>query len=119
MMLHPEIPKLVGLMRAATLTSFVAALGAGIGYVARIRRHHRDLAQLQLMDDRALRDIGLTRADLHGASRVPFWRDPAPALVDSAGPAMRGAQTPIDAPSIVPAIVGKLHGSELPAALPH
>jgi uncharacterized protein YjiS (DUF1127 family) len=119
MMLHPEIPKFVGLMQAATLTSFVTALGAGIRHVARIRRHHRDIGKLQQMDDRALRDIGLTRADLHGAASAPFWRDPGPLLLHSAGPRKRGAQARVEAPSIVPVIAGGLHSSKLPATSPH
>ena len=57
---------------------------------ARTRRHHREVVLLQTFDERMLRDIGLTRADVQAAAWTPFWRDPAAILKDRAGP--RGAQ---------------------------
>lgn len=50
-------------------------LGAGVGRVvagwARRIREAQDFAKL---DDRELRDIGLTRADVRMALDKPFWR---------------------------------------------
>lgn len=34
----------------------------------------RQRSQLQLMDQRMLRDIGLTRVDIDAEMRKPFWR---------------------------------------------
>jgi uncharacterized protein YjiS (DUF1127 family) len=39
------------------------------------RRRARDRAQLAALDDRMLRDIGLTRADAEFLSNKPFWRE--------------------------------------------
>jgi uncharacterized protein YjiS (DUF1127 family) len=39
------------------------------------RRRTRDRAQLVLLDERMLRDIGLTRADAEFLSNKPFWRE--------------------------------------------
>jgi len=38
------------------------------------RRRARDRGQLARLDDRMLRDIGLTRADAEFLSNKPFWR---------------------------------------------
>jgi uncharacterized protein YjiS (DUF1127 family) len=38
------------------------------------RRRARDRGQLARLDDRMLRDIGLTRADAEFFSNKPFWR---------------------------------------------
>jgi uncharacterized protein YjiS (DUF1127 family) len=38
------------------------------------RQRSRDRAQLASLDDRMLRDIGLTRADAEFLSNKPFWR---------------------------------------------
>ena len=39
------------------------------------RRRARNRAQLAGLDDRMLRDIGLTRADAEFLSNKPFWRE--------------------------------------------
>jgi uncharacterized protein YjiS (DUF1127 family) len=39
------------------------------------RRRARDRAELAGLDDRMLRDIGLTRADAEFLSNKPFWRE--------------------------------------------
>ena len=75
---------------------------------AQTRRHHREVALLQTFDERMLRDVGLTRADVQWAAATPFWRDPAAILRGRAGP--RGHHrrpTPVPrAPSIVPGRAG-------------
>jgi uncharacterized protein YjiS (DUF1127 family) len=45
----------------------------------------RDLAQLAAMDDRMLRDIGLTRADVSDALSQPMWRDATLVLIRRRG----------------------------------
>ena len=39
------------------------------------RRRAYDRAELARLDDRMLRDIGLTRADAEFLSNKPFWRE--------------------------------------------
>jgi uncharacterized protein YjiS (DUF1127 family) len=39
------------------------------------RRRLRDRRALALMDDRSLRDLGLTRYDAFYETRKPFWRE--------------------------------------------
>jgi uncharacterized protein YjiS (DUF1127 family) len=39
------------------------------------RRRSRDRARLAALDDRMLRDIGITRADVEYLSNKPFWRE--------------------------------------------
>jgi uncharacterized protein YjiS (DUF1127 family) len=50
--------------------------------VARNRRQARDLAR---WDDRALKDIGLTRSDLTGALSLPLRQDPTVHLASLSG----------------------------------
>jgi uncharacterized protein YjiS (DUF1127 family) len=38
-------------------------------------RRNRERAQLAALDDRMLKDIGLTRADAEFLSNKPFWRE--------------------------------------------
>ena len=82
------------------------------------RRHHREVALLQTFDERMLRDVGLTRADVQWAASVPFWRDPAAILRDRAGP--RGhhrRKLPVPrAPSIVPGLARDLADRSSPEA---
>jgi uncharacterized protein YjiS (DUF1127 family) len=55
-----------------------APLGAAHRVFARLRewrRRARDRTQLAGLDDRMLRDIGLTRADAEFLSNKPFWRE--------------------------------------------
>jgi uncharacterized protein YjiS (DUF1127 family) len=73
-------------------------------------RHRGDFVLLSSLDDRMLRDIGLTRGDLNDALAEPLWRDPTAVLVrrQRERRAVRFAGAVIDllpsraAPSIVP-----------------
>jgi uncharacterized protein YjiS (DUF1127 family) len=83
-----------------------AWLKASIRAWGETRRHHREVALLQTLDERMLRDVGLTRADVQWAAATPFWRDPAAILKGRAGPRghrPRPAGT-AQAPSIVPGL---------------
>lgn len=57
----------------------VLALGdAGNHFVATLRqwrRRVRERGQLAQLDDRMLKDIGLTRADAEFLTNKPFWRE--------------------------------------------
>jgi uncharacterized protein YjiS (DUF1127 family) len=85
-----------------------AWLQAALAAFAQSRRHHREVAVLQTFDERMLRDVGLTRADVQCAASIPFWRDPAATLKDRAGPRghNRRPTAASRAPSIVPGLPG-------------
>jgi uncharacterized protein YjiS (DUF1127 family) len=57
----------------------VLALGDAWDHVAASlrewRRRSRERAELATLDDRTLKDIGLTRADAEFLSNKPFWRE--------------------------------------------
>jgi uncharacterized protein YjiS (DUF1127 family) len=83
-----------------------AHVKAAIAAWAQTRRHHREVAVLQAFDERMLRDVGLTRADVEWAASTPFWRDPAATLEGRAGPRGHNRRPPAvpRAPSIVPGL---------------
>jgi len=87
-----------------------AVLVAGFRQVARALKNRRDAILLAELDDRMLKDIGLTRSDLRDAYSEPLWRDPTEILVRRAGErrASRRAATvcalqAMDAPPLAPA----------------
>ncbi|MFK3795491.1 DUF1127 domain-containing protein [Pseudomonas sp. NPDC088444] len=49
---------------------------AAIGQIARWRKLHRERVQLASLSDAALKDMGLSRADVIEESERPFWDDP-------------------------------------------
>jgi uncharacterized protein YjiS (DUF1127 family) len=64
-------------LRTAVLPGLLALLRllrqAG-GVVREWHRRSRDRAKLAMLDDRMLRDIGVTRADVWYECNKPFWR---------------------------------------------
>lgn len=59
-------------------------LGRSLAYMlrlARILRHRREVARLEEWDDGALRDIGLSRADVRLALAAPLSVDPSAQLM--------------------------------------
>lgn len=79
--------------------------------VALARQYDRDIAMLMQADIRMLRDIGLTRADVHAAAREGVWRNSSRTLAaaaDRRGDAIfvaqdRRASLPrVDAPALAP-----------------
>jgi uncharacterized protein YjiS (DUF1127 family) len=100
---HPSIFRTLGVRIASASASVSATAAHRLGRIAQIRRNHRDVHFLLSLDDRALRDIGLTRNDVQGAASLPFWRDPGPALLRAAPFRHPATQSLAGAPSIVPA----------------
>ena len=64
----------MGLLRAAL--GIVRQSGA----VLKALRHRREVLRLADLDDRALKDIGLLRADVEGALLEPLHKDPSKVL---------------------------------------
>lgn len=63
--------------RARRQNAVHAMSDAGSHFVATLRewrRRSRERAELAALDDRTLKDIGLTRADAEFLSNKPFWR---------------------------------------------
>ena len=89
---------LLGAIRA-----LAAPVADRIARVAKILRHRRDLELLAGLDDRMLKDIGLTRSDLRFALSEPFWRDPGAVLISHVGQRGAGKSRASSVPSIVPA----------------
>lgn len=50
-------------------------LGRAIATLRTWRRRGRERAELAVLDDRMLRDIGITRADADFLSSKPFWKE--------------------------------------------
>lgn len=50
------------------------ALGWIVAVVREWRRRARSRAELAMLDERTLRDIGITRADVWRETGKPFWR---------------------------------------------
>jgi uncharacterized protein YjiS (DUF1127 family) len=62
------------------ITALLAAIVSGLRTFAQALKNRRDAAALAGMDERMLRDIGLTRSDLRDAYAEPLWRDPTDIL---------------------------------------
>ena len=64
--------------RASRHTALHALSDAGNHFVTTLRewtRRNRERAELAALDERMLKDIGLTRADAEFLSNKPFWRE--------------------------------------------
>ena len=64
--------------RARERDAIGALRDAGSHVAATVREWHRrarERAELAALDDRTLKDIGLTRADAAFISNKPFWRE--------------------------------------------
>jgi uncharacterized protein YjiS (DUF1127 family) len=64
--------------RASRHNALHALSDAGNHFVTTLRewsRRSRERAELAALDDRMLKDIGLTRVDAEFLSNKPFWRE--------------------------------------------
>jgi len=62
------------------LTALLSEIFASLRKLAVALKNRRQAAMLANMDERMLRDIGLTRSDLRDAYAEPLWRDPTDIL---------------------------------------
>jgi uncharacterized protein YjiS (DUF1127 family) len=79
---HAPIP-----LGSSKRRAFVRALGGLLRWVVGIARaleHRREVRSLAELDERMLKDIGLSRAEVDGALAEPLHRDPSLVLVRSA-----------------------------------
>ena len=63
------LPRLLALLRL-----LMQACGRAGAVIGEWHRRSRERAQLAMLDDRMLRDIGVTRADVWYECNKPFWR---------------------------------------------
>jgi uncharacterized protein YjiS (DUF1127 family) len=61
--------------RHAALDALRDATDRALATLREWRRRGRERAQLAALDDRMLRDIGLTHADAEFLANKPFWRE--------------------------------------------
>jgi uncharacterized protein YjiS (DUF1127 family) len=84
----------------------IRAVGVGsanrIARLAKALRNRRDLEFLAGLDDRLLKDIGLTRSDVRFALAEPFWRDPGAVLIARVGQRGIAKARPTSVPPITP-----------------
>jgi uncharacterized protein YjiS (DUF1127 family) len=69
------------------VAALARAIVAGVRWlkeIARARRHRRQASELCGLDNRVLKDIGITRSDLRDAFSAPFWEDPTALLRERA-----------------------------------
>lgn len=63
------------LRQRAALDALGDAADWALGKMREWRRRSRERAQLTMLDDRMLRDIGLTHADREFLANKPFWKE--------------------------------------------
>ncbi len=85
----------------------LSALLASLRKLVLTLKNRRQAAKLADMDERMLRDIGLTRSDLRDAYAEPLWRDPTDILAGRARDRRQHRSTPdskafLASPSLVP-----------------
>jgi uncharacterized protein YjiS (DUF1127 family) len=71
-----SVPFRRDLARSTALPSLMAAVRDAV----RVLKDRVEVRKLATWDDRELRDIGLTRADVEGALAQPFWELPSRTL---------------------------------------
>lgn len=73
--LQPSHARSVALHHRATRDALHDALGWAYGGARRWQHRLRERAELARLDDRALLDIGLSRADAEFLVNKPFWKE--------------------------------------------
>lgn len=78
-----------------TLLSLCLSTAKGIRNLVQVAQNRRQVRDLAQWDDRALKDIGLTRSDIAGALSLPLRDDPTLHLASLSGrsPRMAGEET--------------------------
>jgi uncharacterized protein YjiS (DUF1127 family) len=66
---------------AARLVAVVGAMVKPVVQWRNAMRNRREVALLMDADSAVLRDLGLTRIDVHAAMSEPLWRDPSARLL--------------------------------------
>lgn len=61
--------------RQRRLRGRASHLGRALATLRAWRRRSRERAELAALDERMLRDIGITRADAQYLSSKPFWKE--------------------------------------------
>jgi uncharacterized protein YjiS (DUF1127 family) len=82
-LLSAVLPAASAALRALRRTAMLVAKPAGS--VLRALRNRRDIMRLADLDEHQLKDLGLTRTDVHGALAVSLLDDPSSVLCDIAG----------------------------------
>ena len=75
MQLQPCRDRPAELGHGAALDALSDATDWAFAKVREWRRRSRERAQLAMLDDRMLRDIGLSNADREFLANKPFWRE--------------------------------------------
>lgn len=78
---HRTVVAPVGEALAQAMLAAAAATARAVGAIWSAWDHRRALSQLGGLDDRMLRDVGLTRSDLRDAAAAPLLQDPTRVLV--------------------------------------
>ena len=75
-MIVTQLQQPCGALRKHPAAPVLSEIGhRALATVRRWRRRIRERAQLAAMDERMLRDIGITRLDAQYLSSKPFWRE--------------------------------------------
>jgi uncharacterized protein YjiS (DUF1127 family) len=77
------IASLASITRPSLLTGAARAVFGSMVRLARALSDRQDVKRLMELDDRALKDIGLTRSDVDGALAEPLFRNPSTVLLRS------------------------------------
>ena len=91
------VPGLAPFGILSTVLVGARALAEAAGRVARAFANRGAVHRLAHLDDRALRDIGLTRSDVAGALAQPLLTDPSQVLVSRRGRARLRPVAPVTA----------------------
>jgi uncharacterized protein YjiS (DUF1127 family) len=78
---HTPIP--LDPSKGSNFTRALVRLLREVVEIARALEHRREIRSLTEFDDRTLKDIGLSRAEVDGALAEPLHRDPSLVLVRS------------------------------------
>jgi uncharacterized protein YjiS (DUF1127 family) len=101
--------RLIASLTATTRPSLViGAVRAVFGPIARLARaisDRQDVKRLMELDDRALKDIGLSRSDVDGALAEPLFRNPSAVLLRSVERRSRADGSPVSAARSVRPVV--------------